>query len=292
MLNNNHTDYLSRLSAMLVQEEMSSSPRCFNYFSKKHHSYGNIDESCRKAMVTWIQVVQTTLSLSPDTVYIAISIFDQYFSSGKGNSNCVLKEQSKFQLAAITAFYTAIKIHEPIILGLDMLLVLCRNAYNEADFISMEVDILTAIEWRVSYHTVMDVARTLLELIQNDGLLSSVDIDRLTKLCEGEMSTAIADIRSSCCKPSKLGIRCVTIALGELSELSATKKEVICIRMLEAYNIDISMMEGTSLCTSSYKLNAFHSNNNSYCKSSTLVRNIHPTSVSPIIVCRHTAQKA
>jgi hypothetical protein len=290
MLNDIRTDYLSRLEAMLLQE--SSSPRCFDYFSKKQNAYGSIiDESCRKAMVTWIQQVQTTLSLSSDTVYIAMSIFDRYLSSGKGNSARVLEEQSKFQLAAITAFYTAIKIHEPIVLGLDMLLVLCRNAYSEADFISMELDILTAIEWRVSYHTAMDVTRTLLELIRVDGLLSSVDVDSLIKGCESEMSTAIADIRSSCCKPSELGIRCVEIALGELSKLTATKKEAICIRMMEAYNVDRSMMGGTPLCTSSYKLNAINSsnNNNSYCRSSTLVRSIFPA--SPIIVC-HTAQQA
>jgi hypothetical protein len=293
MLNDNRTDYLSRLEAILLQEA-TASPRCFDYFSKKQNAHGNIDGSCRKAMVTWIQQVQTTLSLSPNTVYIAMSIFDRYLSSGKGNSTSVLKEQSKFQLAAITAFYTAIKIHEPIVLGLDMLLVLCRNAYSEADFISMEVDILTAIEWRVSYHTAMDVARTLLELIRDDGLLSSVDVDRLIKGCESGMSTAIAaDIRSSCCKPSELGIRCVEIALGELSKLTATKKEAICIRMLEAYNVDLSMMGGTPLWTSSYKSNAINSssssnNNNNNCQSSTLVRSV---SMSPIIVC-HTAQQA
>lgn len=243
-------------------------------------------------MVTWIQQVQTTLSLSPDTVFIAMSIFDRYLSSGKGNSTRVLKEQSKFQLAAITAFYTSIKIHEPIVLGLDMLLVLCRNAYSEADFITMELDILTAIEWRVSHHTAMDAARTLLELILVDGLLSSVEVDRLIKGCESEMSTTIADIHSSGCKPSELGIRCVAIALGKLSKLTAMKKEAICIRMLEAYNVDLSMMGVAPLLTSSFKMNAIHSQQQQQLlQISTLVRSIHPASVSPIIVC-HTAQKA
>lgn len=276
MLNDNRTDYLSCLNAMLVQEA-SSSQRCFNYFSKKQHAHGIIDDSCRKAMVTWLQQVQTKLSLGPDTVLIAMSIFDRYISSGKGNSAQVLRDKSKFQLAAITSFYTAIKIHEPIVLGLDVLPMLCHDAYCEAEFVSMELDILTAIEWRVSYHTAMDVARTLLELIRDDGFLPSVDIDQLIKLCESKMSAAITDISSSCCKPSELGIQCVEIALGELSELTATKKEAIFIRILEACKVDLSLMGGTALLTSSYKKsNDIHNNNNYYCKTSTL-------SVSPIL---------
>jgi hypothetical protein len=191
-------------------------------------------------------------------------------------------------LAAITAFYTVIKIHEPIVLGLDMLILLSRNAYSEADFVSMELDILSAIEWRVSYHTAMDFARTLLELIRSDGILPSVVIDRLIKDCESKMSAAITDISSSCCKPSELGIQNVEISLGELSELTATKKEAICIQILEACDVDLSLKGDTSLWVSSYKKsNAIHSNKS--CKCSTLI-NI-PASVSPMCIS-HTAQQA
>lgn len=156
MINDKRTDILSRLDAMLVQEATAST-RCFNYFKRARS--GSIDESSRKAMVTWLQQVQKTLSLSPDTVWIAMSIFDRYLCSGKGGSTRALEDKCKFQLAAITPFYTAVKIHEPVVLGIDMLLVVCRHAYTEVDFVSMEMDILSAISWRVSCHTAIDYAR-------------------------------------------------------------------------------------------------------------------------------------
>ncbi len=155
MINDKRTDILTRLDAMLVQE-VTATTRCFNYFKRK-----SVDDSCRKLMVTWLQQVQSTLKLSPDSVWIAMSIFDRYLCSGRGGSARALEDKSKFQLAAITAIYTAVNIHEPVVLGIDMLLVVCRHSYTEDNFVSMEMDILSAINWRVSCHTAIDYTRAL-----------------------------------------------------------------------------------------------------------------------------------
>ena len=99
MINDNHADILSHLDAMLVQE--AASTRCYDYFKRARG--GCIDDSSRKAMVTWIQNVQLLLALSPDTVCIAMSIFDRYLCSGRGGAARALEDECKFQLAAITA---------------------------------------------------------------------------------------------------------------------------------------------------------------------------------------------
>ena len=99
---------------MRVQE---ATTRCTNYFKRNNIATSScaddntmIDSAaCRKAMASWIQQVQKTLSLSPETVWIAMSFFDRYLSSSKGNSSQVLKSRCKFQLAAITCFYTAVR---------------------------------------------------------------------------------------------------------------------------------------------------------------------------------------
>ena len=243
MINDKRTDILSRLDAMLVQEATAST-RCFNYFKRARS--GSIDESSRKAMVTWLQQVQKTLSLSPDTVWIAMSIFDRYLCSGKGGSTRALEDKCKFQLAAITAFYTAVKIHEPVVLGIDMLLVVCRHAYTEDDFVSMEMDILSAISWRVSCHTAIDYARALLELIIEDEYLPSGIAKSLLGDCEKQMGDAIADIRFSCCRQSELGIRCVAISLAESKLLSVSEIEAIWIRLSESRVVDQSSTGGAA----------------------------------------------
>ena len=228
-INNNLTDVVSNLNAMLVQESITE--KCFNYFKEKKYA-GGLDESSRKAMVSWLQQVQQTLQLNSDCVFRAMSIFDRYLCSGRGSSVRALKDKCTFQLAAITSFYTAVKIHEPIVLGLDSLLVIVRHAYTEDDFISMEQDILSAIDWRVSSHTAMDYARALLELIRED--LSSTAMNNLINDCEKQMHADIADIRYSCWTRSKLAVRCVTISLTKNESLSHSKKEFILNRLSES----------------------------------------------------------
>ena len=75
MINDKRTDILARINAMLVQE-VTTTTRCFNYF--KHKS---VNESFRESIVTWLQQVQSTLMLSPDTVWIEL-----YLCSGRGSS--------------------------------------------------------------------------------------------------------------------------------------------------------------------------------------------------------------
>lgn len=240
-INNNRSDILSRLDAMLVQESTSAT-RCFNYFKKRNvvGRTGDLDESCRKAIVIWLQQVQDTLKLSSDSVWMAMSMFDRYLCSGRGDSARALEDKCKFQLAAITAFYTAIKIHEPVVLGIDSLLVIVRHSYTENEFLSMEKEILSAIEWRVSSHTAMDYARALLELINEDGCLSSADLNNLIGDCEKHMGDAVMDIHYSCYKRSELGIRCVITALAENETLSLSKKESILDRLSESCDVILS----------------------------------------------------
>mmetsp|Transcript_19071 Transcript_19071/g.31102 ORF Transcript_19071/g.31102 Transcript_19071/m.31102 type:complete len:82 (-) Transcript_19071:19-264(-) len=77
-----------------------------------------------------------------------MSILDRYLSSGKGKSAEALQNKHKFQLAAITSFYMAVKLHEPVQLGIDMLVKLCRGFYKESAITSLEQDILHSLEWR------------------------------------------------------------------------------------------------------------------------------------------------
>ena len=113
--NTNINETLSRIKAMRYQE---STLVVYNYFNKSplpsSSSHDMImtdvededimDESSRKAMVTWITQVQKTLGLSSETVSIGISYLDRYLSSGRGR--IVLHNRCHFQLAAITCFYT------------------------------------------------------------------------------------------------------------------------------------------------------------------------------------------
>ena len=64
--------------------------------------------------------------------------------------------------------------------------------------VSMEMDILSPISWRVWCHTAIDYAQALLELISEDAYLPSGIANSLLllgKCCEKQMGDAITDIR-------------------------------------------------------------------------------------------------
>ena len=197
-------------------------------------------------MVKWLQQMQFTLNLSPNTVFIAMSIFDRYLCSGRGGSTRALEDKCKFQLAAITAYYAAVKNHEPVVLGIHMLLIVCCHAYTKDDFVSMEMNILSAINWRMSCHTVMDYARTLLELIRKDKHLPSGIANSLLNECEKHMGDVITNISSSCCNQPELGICCVAFSLGENKSLSLSEKDAIRIRLTELCDVDLTSEGGAA----------------------------------------------
>ena len=101
--NANDEDTLSIIHAMRTQEDEVSP--CYHYLQRS----SVIDEKDRTSMVNWCQRSGTALKLSPETVWIAISFFDRYLSSGKGKSSAALQDKYTFQLVAITSFYIAVK---------------------------------------------------------------------------------------------------------------------------------------------------------------------------------------
>lgn len=114
-------DTATIINAMRSKEN-DTKTRCKNYYTDE------VDEKCRKAMVEWCFTVVDAFDLSRETVAIAQSILDRYLSSGNGISSEVLSNKQKYQLATITCFYTAVKIHEPVQLGMSMLLKLVEDS--------------------------------------------------------------------------------------------------------------------------------------------------------------------
>mmetsp|Transcript_7084 Transcript_7084/g.11523 ORF Transcript_7084/g.11523 Transcript_7084/m.11523 type:complete len:304 (+) Transcript_7084:70-981(+) len=248
--NNSHTtDIIERLNAMTVQE--STTPSCFNYFNNNINSNNkftlnqDLNETSRKSMVTWITQVQTTLSLSPESVWIGMSFFDRYLSSNKGQSQQVLNNKAKFQLAAITSFYTAVKIYEPVVLGMDILIQICRGTYSEMDITSMENEILNALDWRVSCHTPMEFARHLLELLPEEDDIPSCQSEVILEECQKNLDCTIADMYFSSLAPSVVGIGCLASALTKNNTLTLSEKQTIWSRLSskEECKFDLSSKE-------------------------------------------------
>ena len=194
-------EIISRINAMREQEDRTE--RCQNYFEFCSNS-SDVDTSCRKAMANWCYQVADTLGFSHETVSLTMSFLDRYLSSRRGRSQEALDSRNMFQLVAITCFYTAVKTYEPVELGVDLLCKMCRGFYSEADIISMERDILFALDWRVSGPTPMDFVRHLIELLPSCESKCS-----LIENAEKYMDQTTTDLQFSYFKPSVVGASCL-----------------------------------------------------------------------------------
>lgn len=207
---------LDRINAMRSQEENNA--RCRGY------SASLVDAPFRTAMADWCFVVADSFDLSRETVWIAMSILDRYLGSTKGEVEA-LRNKKTFQLASIASFHIAIKISEPVHLGIDLLIKLCRGEYNKYDVFSMEQDILFSLEWRVciSTTTPMDYVRQFLELLPEWRDASHIILENAMKY----MERATRDIYFYSCKASSLGAACLSAGLDDTHVLSSFEKNFI-----------------------------------------------------------------
>lgn len=225
---------MSRIEAMRAQDDTSDS--CYNYFQGCTSKEG-INQEARKSMVSWIQQVARSLRLSSETCWIATSFFDRYLSSRKGRSTEALDDRYKFQLAAITSFYIAVKLNETVELSVAALAKLCKGYYKEADISSMEEDILFALDWRVACPTPIEFASHLIELLPEE-----VNSESLLQACRKHLDHACTDFYFTFCKPSLVGASCLANALTGTNALSSSERQAFWMQLATVTDL-IEVME-------------------------------------------------
>mmetsp|Transcript_32790 Transcript_32790/g.69187 ORF Transcript_32790/g.69187 Transcript_32790/m.69187 type:complete len:354 (-) Transcript_32790:86-1147(-) len=237
MDHNNHTnsittsETLAQISALRKQEDSLPCYGCTTT-TNQNTPYPNsiITSNVRKAMIDWCFIVVDSFHLHRETVAIAASILDRYLGSNKGKSPKALCHKQTFQLASMASFYLAVKLHEPVKLGLDLVAGLSRGLYTEATIAQMERDILFSLDWRVfsSTPTPMEFVRLYLRLLPEWILRMEDDASRsILRHAQRYTEAAVADAYVSACRSSVVGLACLEGALNDLTEISMLEKEVL-----------------------------------------------------------------
>jgi hypothetical protein len=229
-------DALEHIDAMRSHEATTTTTRVVNYLTPV------VNATCRRLMIDWCYTVIDAFGLNRDTVGMAMSITDRYLSSNKGKSNEARNCTKIFQRSVITSLYMAIKIHESTVLGLQLLVKLCRGVYTESEIIATELEILSALEWRVyiSSMSIMEYVRHYVALLPeeyvNDTELILVTAARLADI-------AISDVYFSTCRTSSVAMACFAGALDNDCILSSSDRDVIWAKLSYQLNFDIASNE-------------------------------------------------
>lgn len=122
-----------------------------------------VDAQCRMVMQKWCKDIAQYCSYSPETVEIAMNCLDRFMATRDGYS--ILLDRSEFQLAVMTALYSAVKVHEHEAMDPRLVSSLSQGAHSAEAVEAMEVRMLKAVQWRVNPPTAMAFVRNILDLI-------------------------------------------------------------------------------------------------------------------------------
>ena len=129
-----------------------------NYFS----FYMDITDHMRGVLISWLVEVHQKYRLQDETFFLMVAILDGYLEREPVT-------RSRLQLVGITALWIAAKYVETYqVPKLNNLVFICDNTYSQADILTMEGSILTAVGFgiltRPSTLTYLDIIQRHAEL--------------------------------------------------------------------------------------------------------------------------------
>lgn len=127
-----------------------------------------VDMDCRSKICGWFVQVVDFCKFRRETVEIALSFLDRFLLSPQGAG--ARTDRTTYQLASMTALYTAVKIHEAEAMDPKLVSKLSRGAYSPSEIEEMEQILLTGLQWRVNPPTTMSFVRELMNLIPQETM--------------------------------------------------------------------------------------------------------------------------
>jgi Cyclin, N-terminal domain len=241
-------DALEIIEAMCIQEEQGYQ-KCdyladFQFRNPLHHQqdiYTVMDETCRSSMVQWTNKLVDFCQYDRETSDVAISCLDRFLASPEGSQTLLHPQQ--FQLAAMTALYTAAKVHERQAVEPESIARLSRGVHSKETVEQMELYMLKALQWRVHPPTAIRFAKYFLELIPID----MIDEKRRTiimDLVRFQLNASLSDYRLSLQRASHLGLAALINAIDDqglpmFDEVTSSEVQSRIGSLLPAYDDDI-----------------------------------------------------
>lgn len=225
---------IDTIRVMQKQEEYYYNKSIVNYLEDLPNNA--VDANCRLVMARWCQEIANICNHQTDTVAVTMNILDRFVSTPAGKS--VLLDPSQFQLATLTAFYTAIKINEQEVMSTELVSGTSKGAHSPQDIEAMERKMLNAIKFRVNPPTAMSFVRLLLDLMPD---LEFYERERIQMVAKSYIDKIIQDYEFCTVPASSIALACLLNAmesvLGDYYLDTLKKTEIENTMMVEASQI-------------------------------------------------------
>jgi hypothetical protein len=133
-------------------------------------------------------------------------------------SQCLFSKK-KYQLAAMTCLYIAVKIFEPMAMDTALLSEISHGCYEEEDIETMEKDILCALSWRVNGPTSHNILEHLIMLLPEETFSEDDSVaSALLDFSRFQVEIAVSDYDLALQKPSIVALAAILNSAEGITE--------------------------------------------------------------------------
>jgi len=211
-MNNSTEQSLETLHAMRRQEEHAYSVSDYLSCLPETNSALEtpVDAGCRHLMAKWCIEIADFCKYKKETVAIAMNCLDRFMASPSGYE--ILMDRNQYQLAAMTALYCSVKIHEQEAMDPNLVSTLSRGIHSAEAVEAMESKMLNAIQWRVNPPTAMSFVRSMVDLVP-DHFMHSFEKETVVDIAKIQIETIISEYDFCTVKASSIAFACALNAM-------------------------------------------------------------------------------
>mmetsp|Transcript_54384 Transcript_54384/g.132012 ORF Transcript_54384/g.132012 Transcript_54384/m.132012 type:complete len:301 (+) Transcript_54384:327-1229(+) len=147
-----------------------------------------VDAACRLVMSNWCCEIASFCKYQRETVAIAMNLLDRWMSVDQQ----VLMDRTSYQLAAMTALYTAVKVHEQEAMDPNLVSSLSRGVHSPEAVEQMEKRMLSAVGWRVNVPTAMSYVRLIMDLVP-DHCLDTMERETVQDIARYQIEQSMSE---------------------------------------------------------------------------------------------------
>ncbi|EOA20684.1 hypothetical protein CARUB_v10000996mg [Capsella rubella] len=120
----------------------------------------DIDPYMRKILIDWLVEVSDDYKLVPDTLYLTVNLVDRFLSS-------TYIERQRLQLLGVSCMLVASKYEELCAPRVEEFCFITANTYTKAEVLSMEIQVLNLVHFKLSIPTTKTFLRRFIKAAQS-----------------------------------------------------------------------------------------------------------------------------
>ncbi|CAH8270769.1 unnamed protein product [Arabidopsis lyrata] len=132
----------------------------------------DIDPDMRKILIDWLVEVSDDYKLVPDTLYLTVNLIDRFLSNS-------YIERQRLQLLGVSCMLIASKYEELCAPGVEEFCFITANTYTRPEVLSMEIQILNFVHFKLSVPTTKTFLRRFIKAAQASYKVPFIELEFL-----------------------------------------------------------------------------------------------------------------